>query len=611
MSGTESRIRDPYYDPPAGSGPSRATPFYDGSTFHPPARQTDPAPTDSPQTGSGWAPPHGEKWTPPASSAQWNSPQPFSNDKRVAGAREMSELERNVRAQEGDLLQARLWQKGSDLSYGIGAGTISGLVSEPLQKALTRDAAAAAKLNWTSAGGTGKFLMRAFSRTALAGTALTIDESLRDVAFGPSANSWGLQSLSVPIGLTLGKGFWGKSLLVAGGIASGQALDMAVPAPDWLPESLRHFTMSDGIALSIASEIPTKTRMAKVGVMAAGWLAGNLLESATKNASAGELEEVALKSTNKDLMERTYDSMTESLQHFRELGKKNEVVLEHDHAKQLINASKSFDQTSNEGKLGASRCMIAVSAALGEHHLAAGTRLSITQTSTPTYVLEGLNLDMGGQGLMYLSESNFHIQASKLYTEKLMSVLVNNKRVTNEELKDLDRISTDVNKSINAILGKHDLTAAMQALVTFLDRGTTSNSAILNKEGAFNATFITEINKKLGDNFRNIRNSDGSLNSDAVTISAKLLRDQALAQIAMAKNYLDHENYNEAKIILMGTPQGRNQRLPGTNQAKNFDGAIQTLEQAEKLAPDNADLPELKALAQEQYDRLPEELKKR
>ncbi len=611
MAGPESSMRDPYFDPPAGSGPSRATPFYDGSTFKPPAQQTEPPPDQSTQNGSGWAPPQGEKWTPPASSTQWNAPQPFSNDQRVAGARAMSDLEKSVLAQENDLLKARLWQKGSDLSYGIGAGTISGLVSEPLEKALTRDAASAAKLSWASPNGTGKFLWRAFSRSALAGTALTIDESLRDISFGPSANSWGLQSLSVPIGLVVGKGLWGKSLLVAGGIASGQLLDTAVPAPDWLPESLRHFTMSDGIALSIASEIPTRSRMAKVGVMGAGWLAGNMLESVTKNASAGELEEAALKSTNQDLIERTYDSMNASLQHFRALGKKNEVVLEHDHAKQLIGANKSFDQTSIEGKLGASRCMIAVAAALGEHHLAAGTRLSITQTSTPTYLLEGLNLDMGGQGLLYLSESNFHIKASKLYTEKLMSVLVNNKRVTSEELKDLDRINADVNKSINAILGKHNLTAALQGLVAFLDKGTTSNSAILNKEGAFNATFITEINKKLGDNFRMIRNSDGSLNSDAVTMSAKLLRDQALAQIALAKNYIDHENYSEAQVVLMGTPQGRNQRLPGTNQAKNFDGAIQTLEQAEKLSPDNADIPELKALALEQFDRLPKELKTR
>jgi hypothetical protein len=99
--------------------------------------------------------------------------------------------------------------------------------------------------------------------------------------------------------------------------------------------------------------------------------------------------------------------------------------------------------------------------------------------------------------------------------------------------------------------------------------------------------------------------SNGEMNPDAALMVSKLLRDQALAKLAQTAYKLDHgDDPIGAGQLLYGTPQGRNEILPGTDKPKGFDGAMQAIMLAERLAPDNPDLPELKAIATRLHEQV-------
>ena len=243
-----------------------------------------------------------------------------------------------------------------------------------------------------------------------------------------------------------------------------------------------------------------------------------------------------------------------------------------------------------------------LSRAQGEDRLGKGVRLNIGSTNSPQYLLEGMNLDMGGRALTYLRASSNNLKAARdLTSDKLMGKSVNGTKVDEQEVKDLDRSYDEVNGEINAILGKHDLGEAKKQLKRFLDKGTTSGDAILNNGLAYRNTFYIEFNEALGRQYPNLRDSTGAFNPkanpEATELVAKILRDQSLAYIAQAEFILEKgEDPIKAAQLLNGTSDGRNQLLPGTNIPRGYDGAAGAYLLAEALAPHNPDLPELKAM---------------
>ncbi len=580
--------RDPYFDPPAPQ-PGRNSPFLDGS---PDPTKPNERPTVVPRPD--------EKWVKPETTPKWTDPQPY----RSGGRTNVAELELQLKQKERELLAARDYQRGSDAAKGIISGTTTGLFSEPLAKSLRMEIPVEPKLM----GRTIQNVKTGFVTTLVTGTILSADEAIRDRIYEKNANSWGLSSLTVPLSLTMGKGLVAKSLLTAGAVGAGHVVDLGLPAPDWVPKSLKHFTVFDGITIGLAATLPSKSRMMKAGMMGLAWLAGNVAEEALTPPSAGDLEKIAEAAGKKDKTERSYASMSDAVSKYRELGKKNEVVLEHDLAALYVDAQKNYQRWGRDEKLGSHRSMLSITKALGDHHLEKGTRLSVTETNTPTYILGGMNLDLGGDALTYLHMARNSVKGSKSLTEMQMNTFVNDTRVTPEESADIDKMGADVDKSINAIMGKHDITGAVDKLVKFIDKGTVSSTqAIFNKEAAFYKTFFVEIDKKLARNLTQIQTPDGKPNPDAITISAKLLRDQALIQLAFTKYKLEtgnKSNLGEAEGALFGDDRARNRPLPGTNKPKGYDGAIQTLQMAEKLAPDHPDLAELKAIAQDLADQI-------
>lgn len=464
---------------------------------------------------------------------------------------------------------------------------------------------AAAETKWFTAAGAWENAKRSFLYTAGTGVVLSTDHSVRDRMYGKDAPSWETTSMTVPLSIALGKGFKGKAALTALSVIGGHVVDNNSPITPWVPESFKHFTAFDAVPLGVAFAIPSKGKLARTGLIGTAVLAGNAAESAFSRPSAGDIEQQAVNTASNDKSERSFSSFEKAVQGYRELGRKNEIVLEQNLAQVLVESNKNYSTMSQEEKLAAHRQTAALARSLGEHRLENGTRLSAGSTDRPTYILDGLNLDMGGDALTFLQMARNSVKGSRAMTEILMDKQAFGTRVSQQELQDLDKVGNKVDAGINSILGKHDIQKAMDKLKAFIERGTTSSGATLNKELAFHKTFVEDINKKLGRNMPQLRMQNGELNPDAATIVGKLLRDQALAKLAHAAYKLDHGNDPiGAGQMIFGTPQGRNEWLPGTQSPKGFDGALEALMLAERLAPSNPDLPELKAIAQRLADQV-------
>jgi hypothetical protein len=448
---------------------------------------------------------------------------------------------------------------------------------------------------------------RSFFSTLGTGIAIETDHSVRDRMYGKGAPSWETSGFTVPLAIAVGETFKSKAGLAIGAVAVGHLIDNASPITPWVPDSFKHFTAFDAVPLGLAFAIPTKGKIAKTALIGTAVLLGNGAESAFMGSSPGDVEDRAMNISKQDKGERTYSSFEKAVEGFRDLGKKNEVILEKSLGQMIVDSNKNYKSMSQEDKLGAHRTTAAMAQALGDHHLENGTRLNVGSESRPTYILDGLNLDMGGDALMYLQMARNSVNGSKTMTEILLNkdASAYGSKVSQQEITDLNKVGDKVQANINAITGKHDLQQAMTKLSAFLERGTTASGATLNKDLAFHKTFVEDLNAKLGRNWKALYRSNGEMNPDAALLVSKLLRDQALAKLAQTAYKLEHNNDpNGAGQYLYGTDAGRNEWLPGSDKPKGYDGAMQCILMAERIDPNNPDLPELKAIASRLHEEV-------
>lgn len=457
---------------------------------------------------------------------------------------------------------------------------------------------------WLTARGAGRNFTTALASTFGTGVVLAADERARDYFYEGKTKSWSSSSLSVPLGIAVGKTLKSKSALAILAAGSGHLLDRQITAPDWVPDSLRTFSAFDAVPLGIAFAMPARGKVARSVLVGTAWMAGNAIESAFSPPSAGKMEEVAQSFAKTDAAQRSDTSVDAAVAKFRELGAKNEIVLEQNFAQILVNSQKKYGQMSREEKLLDHRQFIIVGRALAEHRLENGSRLAATQTDKPTYILKGHNLDIGGDALSFFLITKRSVEGSKTLTKMLMGSNVSGSTVTEAELQALDSQGGKIDECIAKINGKHDIAGAFSGMEAFLKRGSTSSSASFIPLPIFHKTMIEEINVKLGRWTPGLRNSDGTANEEAKMMVAKLFRDQALAKMALCSYKLDDSNVQDAASHLLGTAQGRDEPLPGSQIRKGYDGALDMLACAEALCPNNQDLPELKAIAKQLTERL-------
>jgi len=559
----------------------------------PPDAQTQPPTSNEPA------------WKAPTGGADWSSPQPYGT----------TSLDQELASKWKSLEQAREPQRGSSAAAAIIAGTTAGLFAEPFIKATGLERlrlerltpiesvayrSVAAETKWFTMGGALRNAKTGFLSTLGVGGALELDKMVRGQMYEGGLNSWETTSLTVPLGIALGKGFGGKAFLAGAATVGGHLIDNALPAPDFMPEALKHLSASDGIFLGTAFAIPSKNKLATAAIVGTAWLAGNIAETFLSPPSAGDLEKRAIDATTVDESERSQRSVETAVSLFKDLGRKNEVVLEQDLGLILSDLRSKYDAMANEDKLELNRNTMIVGRALGEHYLESGTRLAISSVSEPTYILKGLDLDLGTRSLQHLMLAKKHSVQSRAVTEQLMGTEVNGKLVTDRELQELDASTQAIDQSIGKIVGEHNIPEAMKQLTDFIVRGTTSSGAILSNEEATYKTFIRDINQNLAAFSPAAENPDGTLHPDASMVTAKLLRDRALVQITMAKIAIGRgTDLEQARQLLFGTEDGGRELFPNTDIEKKYDGALAALGRAEYLAPNNPDLPQLKAITDE------------
>lgn len=91
--------------------------------------------------------------------------------------------------------------------------------------------------------------------------------------------SWNLSSLTVPLGVVLGRGAIQKTLFAGAGLLAGHAVDYIAPPPVQNKSALSTFTTLDAVPLGIAFAIPAKSPAVRAGLVGIAWAMGNGLET--------------------------------------------------------------------------------------------------------------------------------------------------------------------------------------------------------------------------------------------------------------------------------------------------------------------------------------------
>lgn len=91
--------------------------------------------------------------------------------------------------------------------------------------------------------------------------------------------SWNLSSLTVPLGIVLGRGAIQKTLFAGVGLLAGHAVDRIAPPPVQNKSALSTFTTLDAVPLGIAFAIPAKSPAVRAGLVGIAWAMGNTAET--------------------------------------------------------------------------------------------------------------------------------------------------------------------------------------------------------------------------------------------------------------------------------------------------------------------------------------------
>jgi hypothetical protein len=205
--------------------------------------------------------------------------------------------------------------------------------------------------------------------------------------------------------------------------------------------------------------------------------------------------------------------------------------------------------------------------------------------STTDFILGGKNLDLGAQALRGLIIAQTNVDRAKQQTQNEMGKPDHDKTVTQSEISDLDKVGQNINNVIqNQIYGKHDIPGSINDL---------TNEYKNNMKGT--TLLMMDINNSLALNRT-------STNKQFV---GKLFRDLATIDMAMAQyNLQNGADAGGAATFLYGTDQGR-QTAYNNGQPRGYDGALDAIALAKQYDPNNPDLPQLEAYAQQLEQKVP------
>lgn len=399
---------------------------------------------------------------------------------------------------------------------------------------------------------------------------------------GGMTKSWNTNSLLVPMAFTAG-GFSGKGLatkvaFTGAALVGGKVLDSMLPASDhqsysnWLrPTGLDSVLMGAAFLLPAAEN---KTRLAMIG---GAWAAGRIYNM-FEGPSKGDIKDEGFDKMKADMRDRTSGSMNAAMNSFKELGEKDNYALRL-YTSDWLRPNRQYD-----GMLSAYRGAVILAGAFGESRLDKGTLLPNSQKD---FILPGKDLDIGGQATRALIIAQVNVDRAKQQTQNEMGKDEKGKKVSEQELKDLDEIGKRINSTMqNRIYGKHDIPGAVNDLADFY-RGSEKDMLLMKMD----------IDNSLALN-------RGSKNTQ---FTAKLFRDQACILLAAAQLKAGGPDAMGATDVLYGTAAGR--QTPYNNgQPRGYDGALDAIALAKQLDPNNPDNVQLEQIANQLKQKLPQQV---
>lgn len=398
---------------------------------------------------------------------------------------------------------------------------------------------------------------------------------------GGMTKSWNTNSLLVPMafttgGFSSGKGLLTKAAWTGAALVGGKVLDSLLPASDHQSYSnwLRP-TGVDSVLMGAAFLMPAaenKTRLAMIG---GAWALGrvyNMFEGPSK----GDIKDEGFDRMKTDMKDRTSGSMNAAIDSFKQLGEKDNYALRL-YTSDWLRPNRQYD-----GMLSAYRGAVILADAFGESRLDKGTLLPNSQKD---FILPGKDLDIGAQATRALIIAQVNLDRAKQQTQNEMGKDEKGKKVSEQELKDLDEIGKRINSTLqNRIYGKHDIQGAVNDLADFY-KGNEKDMLLMKMD----------LDNSLALN-RGSRNTQ---------FTAKLFRDQACILLAIAQLKASGPDAMGAQDVLYGTAAGR-QTAYNNGQPRGYDGALDAIALAKQMDPNNPDNVQLEQIANQLKAKLPQ-----
>ncbi|HEY9715270.1 MAG TPA: hypothetical protein V6C72_17495, partial [Chroococcales cyanobacterium] len=400
----------------------------------------------------------------------------------------------------------------------------------------------------------------------------------------PLTKSWNTNALLLPLAFTAGDG-WGakaiaeRAVLTGAALVGGKILDKVLPTSQAQQFSqLLQPTGVDSLLMGAAFLLPAASKPQRLAMIGGAWLLGRVY-NAFEGPAPIDTKNQAFKDMQDDLKDRSADSMNKSIDEFKKLGSLDDQSLKLYAADWLRPGRKYADYMS------AYRGAVILCSAFGESRLQHGTLIPQTQDS---FILSGSNLDVDSQALRALMIAQSNVKNAISQTQKQDGQKEDGSTVnSSSEIDGLNKVGQQIQDQINTIYGKHDISKAVSEL---------QNDYKGNQAG------ILRLQLDIQNTVAVNRNSTDK------EFMAKQFRDLALIDLSVAELKMQSGDKQGAYQMLYGDQyQGRNAAL-NNGQAQGYDGAIDCLSLAAQYSPNNQDLPQLQAIANQLKQDLPAQI---
>ncbi|MBA3855787.1 MAG: hypothetical protein C0507_02650 [Cyanobacteria bacterium PR.3.49] len=468
----------------------------------------------------------------------------------------------------------------------------------------------------------GKYAPSIVKGAGVAGTLMVVDH-YADSLFGFNhKNGIGdsINSALVPAALLVGPktSMMKMGVVGVGALMAGKMIGSALPEGEQTKYSryFRQSTLESGV-LAAEALLPFKplatsgvgkfVNWKQAALIGGTWAAFRLKNAILDPEPQAETRDRAWGLLKDDVSNRTDNSMMSAIDKFGALSRGDESTglmawtnwfkegqgkvkgARGDSALQVYRTEWLTKQTSSFGSmLEANRGAAILCTAFAESRLAHGTHVS-TITDTPTYLLQGKDLDLGGKAARDFIIARNNIEGAKKQVQDNLGREIAGKKVEQSEITDLDNVKKRIEAQEAKIYGEHDISGAVRELAKW-------------GEG-LNATHMAKIEKDLRDTIAANNNSQDN------RYKAKLMRDLAVIYLSGAYAKQEGDPQSASKLLGGDTYSGR-QALDMTGQPRGFDGALDCIARAHQLDPNNPDVARLYEVAQQINSKLPGNIQK-